>query len=164
VATVADVLAAEGVEVTDKDLVAPAVDEAVTDGSAIAVQFGRPLEVAVDGESHTYWVNSTNVASALGEIGRRFEGADLSASRGSSIGRSGLTLDVVTPKVVHLKLGAKQLKKRKMTALIGRRRAQVGRLRRRQARQGASLAHDRYRRRRQDRRHRHPRGHQEGAA
>ena len=115
--TVADVLAAEGVEVSDKDLVAPAVDEPVTDGSAIAVQFGRPLELAVDGESHTYWVNSTDVASALGEIGRRFEGADLSASRGSSIGRSGLTLDVVTPKVVHLKLGAKQLKKRKMTAL-----------------------------------------------
>jgi uncharacterized protein YabE (DUF348 family) len=115
--TVADVLAAEGVEVGDKDLVAPAVDETVTDGSAIAVQFGRPLELAVDGESHTYWVNSTDVASALGEIGRRFDGADLSASRGSSIGRSGLTLEVVTPKVVHLKLGAKQPKKRKMTAM-----------------------------------------------
>ncbi|HEX5919244.1 MAG TPA: transglycosylase family protein [Nocardioides sp.] len=115
--TVADVLAAEGVEVTDKDLVAPAVDEAVTDGSAIAVQFGRPLELAVDGKAHTYWVNSTDVASALGEIGRRFDGADLSASRSSSIGRSGLTLEVVTPKVVHLKLGAKQLKKRKLAAL-----------------------------------------------
>ncbi|WP_367649973.1 transglycosylase family protein [Nocardioides sp. zg-1230] len=115
--TVADVLAAEGVEVGDKDLVAPAVDETVTDGSAIAVQFGRPLELDVDGTTHTYWVNSTDVASALGEIGRRFDGAALSASRGSSIGRSGLTLEVVTPKVVHLKLGAKQLKKRKMTAM-----------------------------------------------
>ena len=115
--TVADVLAAEGVEVTDKDLVAPAVDEPVTDGSAIAVQFGRPLELEVDGQSHTYWVNSTEVASALGEIGRRFEGADLSASRSSSIGRSGMTLEVVTPKVVHLKLGAKQLKKRRLTAM-----------------------------------------------
>ena len=115
--TVADVLAAEGVEVGDKDLVAPAVDETVTDGSAIAVQFGRPLELDVDGTTHTYWVNSTDVASALGEIGRRFDGAALSASRGSSIGRSGLTLEVVTPKVVHLKLGAKQLKKRKLTAM-----------------------------------------------
>ena len=115
--TVADVLAAEGVEVTDKDLVAPAVDETVTDGSAIAVQFGRPLELDVDGQSHTYWVNSTEVASALGEIGRRFEGADLSASRSSSIGRSGMTLQVVTPKVVRLKLGAQQLKKRRMTAM-----------------------------------------------
>jgi resuscitation-promoting factor RpfB len=110
--TVADVLAAEGIEVTDKDLVAPAVDEAVTDGSAIAVQFGRPLELSVDGDTQTYWVNSTDVASALGEIGRRFDGAELSASRGSSIGRSGLT-----PKVVRLKLGAKDLRKRTITAL-----------------------------------------------
>ena len=95
--TVGDVLESEGIDVTDKDLVAPAVTESVTDGSAIAVQFGRPLELSVDGDSHTYWVNSTNVASALGEIGRRFDGADLSASRSSSIGRTGLKLEVVTP-------------------------------------------------------------------
>jgi len=116
-ATVGDVLAAEGIDVTDKDLVAPSIDEGVSDGSAIAVQFGRPLELSVDGESQTYWVNSTNVASALGEIGRRFDGADLSASRGSSIGRTGLKLEVVTPKVVRIKLGAKDLRTRKVTAL-----------------------------------------------
>ena len=115
--TVGDVLAAEGIEVTDKDLVAPAVDESVSDGTAIAVQFGRPLELSVDGETRTYWVNSTDVASALGEIGRRFDGADLSASRGSSIGRTGLTLAVVTPKVLHIKLGGRDLKKRRVTAL-----------------------------------------------
>jgi len=115
--TVGDVLSAEGIEVTDKDLVAPAIDEAVSDGTAIAVQFGRPLELSVDGDSRTYWVNSTSVASALGEIGRRFDGADLSASRSSSIGRSGLALKVVTPKVVRIKLGAKDLRTRKVTAL-----------------------------------------------
>jgi uncharacterized protein YabE (DUF348 family) len=115
--TVGDVLSAEGIEVTDKDLVAPAIDETVSDGTAIAVQFGRPLELSVDGDSQTYWVNSTNVASALGEIGRRFDGADLSASRSSSIGRSGLALEVVTPKVVRIKLGAKDLRTRKVTAL-----------------------------------------------
>jgi uncharacterized protein YabE (DUF348 family) len=105
-ATVGDVLEAEGVSVTDKDLVAPAVDESVTDGTAIAVQFGRPLELSVDGDARTYWVNSTDVASALSEIGRRFDGADLSTSRSSSIGRTGLSLKVVTPKVVRIKLGA----------------------------------------------------------
>ncbi len=116
-ATVGDVLAAEGIDVSGKDLVAPGIDESVADGSAIAVQFGRPLELSVDGDSRTYWVNSTNVASALGEIGRRFDGADLSASRGSSIGRTGLKLEVVTPKVVRIKLGAKDLRTRKVTAL-----------------------------------------------
>jgi uncharacterized protein YabE (DUF348 family) len=115
--TVGDVLASEGIDITDKDLVAPAVDETVTDGSAIAVQFGRPLELSVDGDSRTYWVNSDNVASALGEIGRRFTGAELSSSRSSSIGRKGLKLEVVTPKVVRIKLGAKDLRTRKVTAL-----------------------------------------------
>ncbi len=116
-ATVGEVLAAEGIEVGEKDLVAPGIDEDVSDGTAIAVQFGRPLQLAVDGDSRTYWVNSTNVASALGEIGRRFDGADLSASRSSSIGRTGLTLRVVTPKVVRIKLGAKELRTRKVTAM-----------------------------------------------
>ena len=115
--TVGDVLAAEGVHVTDKDLVAPAIDESVTDGSAIAVQFGRPLELSVDGDATTYWVNSTDVASALSEIGRRFDGADLSTSRSSSIGRKGLSLQVVTPKVVKIKIGAKDLRKKKVAAL-----------------------------------------------
>ena len=115
--TVGDVLASEGIDVTDKDLVAPAVDESVADGTAIAVQFGRPLELTVDGESTTYWVNSDDVASALGEIGRRFSGADLSTSRSSSIGRTGLNLEVVTPKVVRIKIGAKDLKKRTVAAL-----------------------------------------------
>ena len=38
-------------------------------------------------------------------------------SRSAPIGRSGMTLEVVTPKVVKVKLGAKELRKRKVTAL-----------------------------------------------
>ena len=87
------------------------------DDRAIAAVGSTYAELSVDGESKTYWVNSTNVASALGEIGRRFAGADLSTSRGSSIGRTGLSLQVVTPKVVRIKLGAKDLRKHKVTAL-----------------------------------------------
>ena len=40
-------LAAEGIAVDDKDVVAPPVDETISDGTAIAVQFGRPLELSV---------------------------------------------------------------------------------------------------------------------
>jgi resuscitation-promoting factor RpfB len=115
--TVGDVLAAEDIHVTDKDLVAPALESSIEDGSAISVQFGRPLELAVDGRTRTYWVNSTEVSRALGEIGRRFDGADLSVSRSASIGRSGMTLEVVTPKVLKIKIGATSLKKRKVAAL-----------------------------------------------
>ena len=85
--TVGDVLAAEGIEVSDHDLVAPASTRRSPTAPAIAVRFGRPLELTVDGDTQTYWVTSTDVASALGEIGRRFAGADLSVSRGASIDR-----------------------------------------------------------------------------
>ena len=115
--TVGEVLASEGIDITDKDLVAPSPDETVVDGSEITVQFGRPLELSIDGDTRTYWVNSTSVASALGEIGRRFQGAELSVSRSASIGRSGMDLEVVTPKVLKIKIGAKDLRKRKLTAL-----------------------------------------------
>jgi resuscitation-promoting factor RpfB len=115
--TVGDVLAAEGIEVTDKDLVAPGLDESVEDGTRISVQFGRTLSLNVDGDERTYWVNSTTVASALGEIGRRFEGADLSTSRSAPLGRTGMTLDVVTPKVVKVKVGDAKPKRKELTAL-----------------------------------------------
>ena len=87
--TVGDVLASEGIDVTDKDLVAPAVDETVTDGIRHRRAVRPPARaVASTARRTTYWVNSTDVASALGEIGRRFDGADLSTSRSSSIGRT----------------------------------------------------------------------------
>ncbi|MGB0099544.1 MAG: transglycosylase family protein [Nocardioides sp.] len=115
--TVGDVLEAEGIEVDDRDVVAPSVDEAVTDGSKITVEFARPFELSVDGESQTYWVTSTTVSRALDEIGRAYRGAELSASRGGSIDREGMTLDVVTPKTLKVKLGGKDMVKKTVTAL-----------------------------------------------
>ena len=115
--TVGDVLDSEGIDIGAHDVVAPGLDEKVTDGSRITVRFGRPLELAVDGDSQTYWVTSTTVADALGEIGRSFAGAELSTSRGGSIDREGLKLEVVTPKKLTVKIGDKRPVKRELTAL-----------------------------------------------
>ena len=115
--TVGDVLAAQGIEVGAKDQVLPAVDETVTDGSRISVHFARPFEVNVDGEPTTYWVTSTTVSRALGEIGQRYSGADLSASRGGGIDRGGMTLDVVTPKKLTVQVGDDKPVQRTLTAL-----------------------------------------------
>ena len=116
-ATVADVLAEEGIEISERDLVAPSLDETVSDGTRISVQFGRPLQLSVDGEERTYWVNSTDVASALGELGRGFATSDLSLSREATISRSGTRLEVTTPKTLTIKVGKQLVKKRKVTAL-----------------------------------------------
>jgi uncharacterized protein YabE (DUF348 family) len=115
--TVGDVLASEGIEVGEHDIVAPSVDEEVADGSRISVRFGRPLELSVDGNETTHWVTSTDVAAALSEIGSRFLGADLSTSRSAGIGRDGMALEVVTPKKLQLEIAGKKPVKKELTAL-----------------------------------------------
>ena len=118
--TVADVLESEGIELGEHDLVAPSPDEQIAEGSRINVKFGRPLELAVDGEEETIWVTSTDVAAALGEIGSRFLGADLSTSRSAGIGRDGMRLEVVTAKQLEIKVGDKKFVTRELTALTAR--------------------------------------------
>ncbi len=118
--TVGDVLDAEGIEIGDHDQVAPDLDEEVTDGTAISVRFGRPLELSVDGDEQTYWTTATDVGSALTDLGLRFAGADLSVSRGGSIDRDGLSLDVVTEKTLQVKIADKKFVTEKVAALTAR--------------------------------------------
>jgi uncharacterized protein YabE (DUF348 family) len=115
--TVGDVLEAEGVEVGAHDQVAPALDQEVSDGTKISVRFGRPLELTVDGDTETYWVTATDVDSALRQIGRAYDGAALSVSRGADIDRGGLELEVATPKQISVKIGAGKAVKKTVAAL-----------------------------------------------
>ncbi len=115
--TVGDVLAAEGIETGPRDIVAPGPEEQVEDGSAITVRYARPLDVVVDGEEQTHWVTATDVSAALSELGTAYRGADLSVSRSMSIGRSGASLSVVTPKKLTFALAGKKPVTRTVTAL-----------------------------------------------
>jgi resuscitation-promoting factor RpfB len=115
--TVDAVLEAEGIDLGDHDQVFPGPDEEVTDGSAINVKFGRPLELTVDGDTQTHWTTATDVSGALADLGVRFSGADLSLSRGGSIDRGGASLEVVTPKKLTMKLAGKKAVTREVTAL-----------------------------------------------
>lgn len=113
--TVADVLEAEGIELGEHDRVAPEPSEEVEDGSAITVQYARPLTLEVDGKETTHWVLATDVQGALDELGRGFRDADLSVSRGGDIDRSGATIEVVTPKRLTLVVAGGKAKKRTLT-------------------------------------------------
>jgi resuscitation-promoting factor RpfB len=106
--TVADVLDAEGIEVGERDVVAPALDSKVNDGTRIAVRYARELQVSVDGEEKSYWVTASDVSSALDQLGLRYAGAELSVSRGAEISRDGLELEVVTPKKITLVNGPRK--------------------------------------------------------
>jgi resuscitation-promoting factor RpfB len=115
--TVGDVLDSEGIDVTSRDVVAPSLDEKIEDGSKITVKFARQLTLDVDGTTKTYWVTAATVSRALDEIGRAYRGADLSVSRGGAIDREGMTLEVVTPKTLHVKLGGHKMVTKTVTAL-----------------------------------------------
>ena len=115
--TVGDVLDAQGVEVGAHDRVAPELDQPITDGTKISVRFGRPLELTVDGDEQTYWVTATDVGSALEQIGRAYEGAAMSVSRGAQITRGGLEVAVATPKQITVKVGRGKPEKHKVAAL-----------------------------------------------
>jgi uncharacterized protein YabE (DUF348 family) len=116
--TVGDVLRSQGIHVSARDVVAPSPDEKVDDGSKITVQYARPFRLAVDGgRPQTFWVTADTVSRALAQVGASYRGADLSVSRGGLIDRSGMTLRVVTPKTLHVKLGAHKTVKRTVTAL-----------------------------------------------
>ncbi len=118
--TVADVLAAEGLELGSHDVVAPDPDALVNDGTRIAVKFGRPLTVNLDGDRSKHWVTATSVTTALSQIGLRLGGSDLSVSRSAGISRSGLSLRVVTPKTVALAVAGAKPVRREVTALTVR--------------------------------------------
>jgi resuscitation-promoting factor RpfB len=115
--TVADVLESEGVEVGERDVVAPGLDAKVNDGTRIAVRYARELKLSVDGEDKSYWVTATDVDSALDQLGLRYAGAELSVSRSAQIGREGLDLEVVTPKDLELKEGARKFREVTVPAL-----------------------------------------------
>lgn len=100
---VSDVLESKKVKLAEHDVVAPAKDAAVKDGSRVAVRYGRQLAVTVDGEKKTYWVTADNVSGALDQLGLRVQDAKLSTSRSATVPRKGLSLTITTAKAVSLR-------------------------------------------------------------
>jgi uncharacterized protein YabE (DUF348 family) len=100
--TVAGVLDEEGIEVGQRDIVAPGMDTKVTDGTRIAVRFGRMISVNLDGKHREVWTTALTVQQALDQLGIRDRDAFVSVSRSQPIGRAGLAFDVRMPRQVLL--------------------------------------------------------------
>ncbi|WP_321164120.1 transglycosylase family protein [Nocardioides sp. Root190] len=115
--TVEDVLQAEGIELGDRDVVQPGVEETIEGGDRIAVRFSRPIELTVDGETSTHWVTATSVQGALSQIGFLYADSRLSTSRSMTISRGGTEIEVVTPKTIVFALAGKKAVKREVAAL-----------------------------------------------
>ena len=98
--TVEQVLAAGGIEVGERDLVAPSLDSDIGRGDQIVVRHARQLDVEVDGSDRTIWTTALTVGEAVEALGLRDGDVRLSASRSSSLTRG--TLKVSTLKQIHL--------------------------------------------------------------
>ena len=115
--TIGDLLADQGLHVGRRDVVAPGTTSSLAEGQAVSVRFSRPFDVRVDGRRHRYWTTATDVDSALGQLGMRLPGAALSTSRGTTIGRSGVSLSAVTPKTVSVAVAGAKPRRTTVTAL-----------------------------------------------
>ncbi|MFF2997324.1 ubiquitin-like domain-containing protein [Streptomyces sp. NPDC057950] len=99
---VSELLRGEGVRVGPHDVVAPAPGTPLTSGDEVAVHYGRPVHLTLDGQPRRVWTTAATVDGALEQLGVRAEGAYLSASRSRPIGREGLALDVRTERTVTI--------------------------------------------------------------
>ncbi|MEV5874433.1 ubiquitin-like domain-containing protein [Streptomyces sp. NPDC052101] len=99
---VRELLTDEGVRTGEHDMIAPAPGAALASGDAVAVRYGRPVRLTLDGRRREVWTTAHTVAGALDELGVRAEGAYLSVSRSQRIGRAGLALDVRTERAVTI--------------------------------------------------------------
>jgi len=118
--TVRDVLASQHIDLNSHDVVAPSLDSEIGDDSRIAVRYGKPLAVNLDGERTTYWTTATTVRGAVNQLGLRFFGADYSSSRSADIDREGMALRIATPKKLTLKIAGAKKQKRSVSAMTVR--------------------------------------------
>jgi uncharacterized protein YabE (DUF348 family) len=102
--TVAEVLDRAGVRLDAHDVLAPAANRNVTDGSHIVIKRGRLVTVRINDLERGVWVNASNVDQVLTEIGvAADERTYVSASRSSRVPSSGpFRLQVRTPAEVRL--------------------------------------------------------------
>jgi uncharacterized protein YabE (DUF348 family) len=115
---VTELLTEEGVEVGAHDVVAPAPDDALASGDEVAVRYGRPVRLTLDGHRREVWTTARTVDEALEQLGVRAEGAYLSASRSRRIGRGGLALNVRTERSVTIMADGRARKIRTNAATV----------------------------------------------
>jgi resuscitation-promoting factor RpfB len=100
--TVGDLLRKQAITIAEHDVVAPGIDAKISDGTLVAVQYGRKVTVVVDGRQESFWTTATSVGQALASLDLETDGAALSTSRSTGIPREGLSLDIATRKIVTI--------------------------------------------------------------
>ncbi|SDI98253.1 Uncharacterized conserved protein YabE, contains G5 and tandem DUF348 domains [Frankineae bacterium MT45] len=83
------------------DVVAPAPNTAIKNGSTVVLKRGRLLHLVVDGKARDVWVTAPTVADALSQLGYSTDNA-VSVSRDKRLPLTESTLDVTSPKALTI--------------------------------------------------------------
>ncbi|TMR98294.1 ubiquitin-like domain-containing protein [Nonomuraea basaltis] len=110
--TVHEALGDAGVSLDFGDVVRPAAQEDVSDGTRIEVRRARPITLTVDGRTTEHLVTSTNVGDALAELDIAPAAGKISAPRDGKVPLSGMSLTVDTKRKVYVVAGATRLTSR----------------------------------------------------
>jgi uncharacterized protein YabE (DUF348 family) len=100
---VADLLADEGVEVTDRDAVTPGAEGALRDGGMVVVRYGHQVTLEADGERRTTWVAALDADQTLAALSER--GSDVALVPSRSGGRVTLPMRLDADSPVNLVVG-----------------------------------------------------------
>jgi uncharacterized protein YabE (DUF348 family) len=104
--SVSGALDAAGLTMGEHDVLAPAADTAISDGSHIALERGRQLTVSIDGTTQQLWTTADTVEQALVQLGQDPAALALSADRSREIPLTGLDLIATTMHTVSITDGA----------------------------------------------------------
>ncbi|MFN8200477.1 MAG: ubiquitin-like domain-containing protein [Nakamurella multipartita] len=103
--SVAGALSAAGLSAGEHDVLAPAADTAISDGSHIALERARLLTLTVNGTTQQLWTTADTVEEALLQLGQDPSAYQLSADRSREIPLDGLDLTASTLHTVSLTVG-----------------------------------------------------------
>lgn len=94
-----------GVSIKDLDVVYPAPGEKITDGQTITVRTVKQVAVVIDGEQEMVTTNAVTVGELIdqiGGLGAAQAALGLNTPTDAKLTESGMTVDVVTPKIVNV--------------------------------------------------------------
>ena len=85
-------LAEQGIELGERDVVAPTQDDALADGGDVVVRHARQVTVLADGEESTVWTTALSAEEALETLETRAQDVRLVAARSAATGRPELAV------------------------------------------------------------------------
>lgn len=103
--SVSGALTSAGLSAGEHDILAPAADTSISDGSRIALERARQLTLSVNGVTQQIWTTADTVEQALIELGQDPSAYQLSADRSREIPLDGMDLTASTLHTVSIAVG-----------------------------------------------------------